>query len=563
MFFKYMKRYLLLFTLPFMLTYIAIYFAYVNFTKTELIERIKSDFINLSSTTDNIINNTLNQYYQYTTDTDVQYLLSLDQKNLYSYKNNISLNSVLSLLRNSKLSVNYYDEISLYSIKGNYVLSSGYSNTIDNFYDTAWYKKFTTQNAKNFIVSDFDSATHKNAIYVCFPVCNQINETIGLLTITLDYQELNNLLSPEMNKRSIKITDKDGKFIYSSNAKELGAYAHRYTNNLSEDIKIDYTGLRAIISRPTVYNDFTLICDNDISGYSVTLRNTTLLLLLLSLITVIIPIIVSVYMSRNFYKSISNITSQLLFNDSEWAQNESDYVINSINSIIFNKKNIEQELAKNIVQLKKSQIVALQTQLNPHFIYNTLNAVGLSMNNPRVRTDILIKNFSEILEYSLNTKEIFADIKDEIRYTVRYLEIEEIKYMENFNIVFNIDDNVNELATLKFILQPIVENTLRHGFKHRSCDNFQAEISAKMHSDCIEFIIHDTGYGIEPERLSEIQQNLENELFPEAHNIGIYNIHLRIRLIFGKEYGVGITSEKNKGTTVKIRIPIIHKEQIV
>lgn len=563
MFFKYMKRYLLLFTLPFMLTYIVIYFAYVNFTKTELTERMKSDFISLSSTTDNIINNTLNQYYQYTTNTDVQYLLSLEQKDLYSYKNIISLKPVLSLLYNSKLSANYYTEISLYSIKGNYVISSGYNNTIENFYNTAWYKKLITQDVNSFIVSDFDSDRQKNVIYVCFPVYNQINETIGLMIATLDYNELNNLLSPEINKRNIKIIDKDGKIIYSSNVEELGTYINGYTNSPSDDIRIDYTVLRAIISRPTVYNDFTLICDNDISRYSTTLRNTTILLLLLSLITIIIPIVVSAYMSKSFYSSISNITSQLLFNDSEWAQNEADYVINNINSIIFNKKNLEQELAKNIVQLKKSQIVALQTQLNPHFIYNTLNAVGLSMNNPRVRTDILIKNFSEILEYSLNTKEIFADIKDEIRYTVRYLEIEEIKYMENFNIVFNIDDNVNELATLKFILQPIVENTLRHGFKHRSCENFQAEISAKMLSDCIEFIIHDTGYGIEPERLSEIQQNLENELFPESHNIGIYNIHLRIRLIFGKEYGVGITSEKNKGTTVKIRIPIIHKEQIV
>lgn len=561
MFLKYFKRYTLIFILPFLLTYLLFYCTYMLFAEKDLSDSLNSEVLNLTVSSNNIINNIMNQYYQYSSNKDVDYLLTLNREELYSYENHITFAPIQALLNNSQKFLNYYTDISLFSIKGDYIISSGNSNTAETFTNSSWYKEYKTNQNNNFISCEIVPSTGKEIINLCFPIKNIINDTTGLFIASLDYQALASQLSVGNYENQIKIIS-GNTIMYSSDFNEIGTMIDTSLIPKNTKPNISFSDSTAV-TVCTFYDDsFTLVCTSDISHHLNSVINASMLFLALTILTVIISIAVSIHMSMNFYNSVTDISSHLLFDNSEWAVHEADFVINNINNTILNKKNLEHELAANIIQLKKSQIVALQTQLNPHFIYNTLNAIGLSMNNPRIRSDILIRNFSDILEYSLNTKELLTAVKDEIAYTKRYIEIEEIKYMEKFNIVFSIDEDINELKVLKFMLQPIVENTLRHGFLHHSEEGFSANISADKTDNELIFTITDTGMGIEPERLSEIQHNLNNELFPEAHNIGLYNIHLRIRLIFGKQYGVSIDSEKDKGTTVKITLPIIKTAEI-
>ena len=170
--------------------------------------------------------------------------------------------------------------------------------------------------------------------------------------------------------------------------------------------------------------------------------------------------------------------------------------------------------------------------------------------------DVLIRNLSDLLTYSLDTQNTFVTIRQEMMYTTYYINIEEIKYETKYNINWNIPNEQYEVKILKFIFQPIIENTLRHGFKHKSGDSLTLTVSSEVSGNKIRFTFYDTGCGIKKPELIKIRENLKTSAFPETKNIGIYNVNLRIKLIFGDEYGVDIDSEENKFTKVTITLPV-------
>ena len=167
-----------------------------------------------------------------------------------------------------------------------------------------------------------------------------------------------------------------------------------------------------------------------------------------------------------------------------------------------------------------------------------------------------IRNLSDLLNYSLDTQNTFVTIRQEMMYTTYYINIEEIKYETKYNIKWNIPSGQYEVKILKFIFQPIIENTLRHGFKHKSGDSLTLTVSSEVSGNKIRFTFYDTGCGIKKPELIKIRENLKTSAFPETKNIGIYNVNLRIKLIFGDEYGVDIDSEENKFTKVTITLPV-------
>ncbi len=268
--------------------------------------------------------------------------------------------------------------------------------------------------------------------------------------------------------------------------------------------------------------------------------------------------------SADFYRSISDIVVQLGYSGidgsvTEGQKNELSYISQNIINMAANTKNIEQELVRKITQLKKSQAVALQTQLNPHFLFNTLNAVGLlyATDNPGGSdADILVRYLSDILDFSLNTKENIIPIRDEVFYTKRYIEIEKIKYQQDFCVIWDIDPALYDCKALKFILQPIVENAFEHGFRDDLGPGSRLEIAAAVQNSCLTFTVADNGHGMSPQRLEQIRGLLASDTLPESKNIGICNVSRRIQLVFGEQYGCSISSSP-AGTTVQIRLPVI------
>ena len=135
-----------------------------------------------------------------------------------------------------------------------------------------------------------------------------------------------------------------------------------------------------------------------------------------------------------------------------------------------------------------------------------------------------------------------------------YLEIQQKRYEDKFEVIWKIPENVLECRIIRIILQPLVENAIYHGIKPLSEKGILV-ISGSMHGEEVELSVEDTGLGMTEEKLKNIRHNMDNDIIKESKHIGVTNVNQRIKLYFGEEYGVSIESKEGIGTKVTVHIP--------
>ena len=196
-----------------------------------------------------------------------------------------------------------------------------------------------------------------------------------------------------------------------------------------------------------------------------------------------------------------------------------------------------------------AEITALQSQINPHFIYNALDSISwLAKENEQYEIDEMLITLSNFLRLGLHNGDTFIKLQDEIGHVKSYLEIEERRFPDVFDVEFNIDETLFDIYVLKIVLQPIVENSIRHGFKNIE---YKGHILIKAYrtDDGVEFSITDNGVGMEMP---------EGDKIPKSRNpkggYGLYNVNARLVAHYGKDCALRFYSTPSKGTTVKFKI---------
>ncbi|WP_254778383.1 sensor histidine kinase [Paenibacillus sp. cl141a] len=236
-------------------------------------------------------------------------------------------------------------------------------------------------------------------------------------------------------------------------------------------------------------------------------------------------------------------------------------VINEREEMASDMINTQARLYESELSQKQAEFAALQSQINPHFLYNTLNcisSIGLEYGSREIAQ--IASCMSKIFRYSIK-KDNLVRIRDELDCIQAYMNIIAIRYENKFIIDIDVDDGLLEMQTPKMILQPIVENAVYHGLERMDQGGrLQVTGSIDSHGD-VCFQITDTGKGMDPEKLASLQAKLgmaSPEPAPDgqpATSIGLSNIHNRLRLLFGEGYGIAIQSQFGHGTTVTVRIP--------
>lgn len=221
---------------------------------------------------------------------------------------------------------------------------------------------------------------------------------------------------------------------------------------------------------------------------------------------------------------------------------------------------------KNLIELNKeeakhsiiSKIKQLESQFNPHFLFNTLEVIKYMIKtNPQDATKMIL-NLSKILRYSIDNSSSEVNVIDELNYTTSYLDIIKTRFKENFDYNIKVDKHLTNCLIPKLIFQPMIENSIEHGYKG---DNIlYIDISIQNNNDFLIAKIKDNGAGINKNKLEEISKILKNNKNNSNH-LGIYNVHRRIQLLYGDKYGVEINSIENIGTEVTITLPLILKKE--
>ncbi len=211
---------------------------------------------------------------------------------------------------------------------------------------------------------------------------------------------------------------------------------------------------------------------------------------------------------------------------------------------------IEEQEAK-----RKSELDVLQAQINPHFLYNTLNSVTrmaeLGRNEEVVTT---ITSLSRFFRISLSKGKLIIPVEDELEHVRHYLIIQTIRFKNKFRYEIQAEEGTLNALTLKLILQPLVENAIHHGIEKSAEEGFIG-VYARVSGDHLEFVIKDNGVGMTQDMMDKL---LSGRLRSESDSgVGVINVQERISLYYGKEFGLHYESEPDEGTTVTIKLPMV------
>ncbi len=229
----------------------------------------------------------------------------------------------------------------------------------------------------------------------------------------------------------------------------------------------------------------------------------------------------------------------------------------SFNNMVKEIQNLVHRIEDEKTQKMHLEIMTLQYQINPHFLFNTLNSITMmagiyGVDNIKKMTEALTK----LLINTLEKDGIFTTVEKEFETLNSYIHIMKIRYGDRFDVVFLPNDEVNNLYILKLLLQPIVENSILHGMKEDMFEKLIITINAERASEKLIIVVADNGVGMSEEQAGKI---LQNNVGPRRgfNRIGVENVNQRIILNHGNDFGLKISSSIGKGTTVTFELPVI------
>lgn len=225
-------------------------------------------------------------------------------------------------------------------------------------------------------------------------------------------------------------------------------------------------------------------------------------------------------------------------------------------------QNLNALIQKMLIEEKeKSQMEfqILQSQINPHFLYNTLDSIKWlatiqNVDNIKDMTNSLIN----LLKYNISSKGTMVMLKEEIQSIVNYVEIQKYRFGDIFEVYYDIPSQLENLFILRFILQPIIENSIIHGFEDIGNSQFHITIKAFTKDDILFIVITDNGKGMDDVAI-ETLFTTEDKRNVMHSGIGLKNIHDRIQLYFGPEFGLKISSLSNQGTSIQLSLRVLYK----
>ena len=237
---------------------------------------------------------------------------------------------------------------------------------------------------------------------------------------------------------------------------------------------------------------------------------------------------------------------------------EIEHLGHSIRSMVSTMRHLMDDIIEQEAQKRRSELDVLQSQINPHFLYNTLDSVVWMTENGRTDEAILmVTSLARFFRISLSRGSNIIPIADELEHARHYLTIQKMRYKNKFSAVIAAEDGVEGLYTIKLIVQPILENAIYHGMAYADGDG-EITVRARRDGEDVVIEVADNGPGMPEETVERLlDQSYAAAPGTKGSGIGLRNVHQRIRLTFGEEYGLAIHSEPDAGTTVCIRLPVL------
>lgn len=398
--------------------------------------------------------------------------------------------------------------------------------------------------------------------------------TLGVLLVDMNYSSIERILdkanTASVSSEYVYLMDPNGEIIYHPK-QELIRMGRFQENNQEavhasdESWKEMFGGKQRIVTQKTIsYTGWKLVSVVPLESFGMGKDSTRYLVIMLVSLALLATVILNQFVSARISKPLRRLNDSVR----EWEAGNQEpdiYVGGSLEvehlgrTLRSTMKQI-QELMQDIVvkqeEKRKSELDALQSQINPHFLYNTLDSIVWMITGERYDDAVfMITQLASLFRISLSRGKTIIRVEDEIKHAENYMNIQKIRYKNAFEVSFDIAPEILSACTVKLVVQPILENAIYYGMEAMDDDGVISVRGYQKDGD-VFLEISDNGLGMPEEAAAKLLTEGER-VRSRGSGVGLLNVHNRIRLRFGEQYGLQIESFPDEGMTVRIHIPYI------
>lgn len=391
----------------------------------------------------------------------------------------------------------------------------------------------------------------------------------GILLVDMDFSGIRQLFAKvnSQNMGYVYLMDSNGKIIYhprqnlifSDRIQENNEVAKGYDDGAHRET---FEGEDRMVAVKTVgYTGWKIVSVMPMEKFLGDFSRTRTMAVMIIIVAILVMIFANQFVAIRVAKPLRSLEDSLtgIGIDKEpqiyiGGPPEIQHLGETIRSMVKQLRQLTDDIVKEQEEKRKSELDALQSQINPHFLYNTLDSIMWMIEAEKYEDAIsMVQALSRLFRISLSKGKNIITIGEELQHAKNYLDIQKYRYKNKFTSYFEIEEGIEKYKTIKLIIQPLIENAIYYGMEYMDGDG---EIYVRAYTkDSDLFIeVEDNGLGMQKEQVENILTD-GTRIRSKGSGIGIRNVHQRIQLYFGTEYGLEILSEPDEGTTVRIHLP--------
>lgn len=402
---------------------------------------------------------------------------------------------------------------------------------------------------------------------------NNGNSTLGVLLVDMNYSSIEQLLKKANTDNSseyVYLMDSNGEIIY--HPKQMLIYTNLYEENNLAAVNYEdgsreevFNGEKRLVTVKTIsYTGWKIVSVVPMSSFNMGLSGTRMFAILLVSLSMLMIIVINQLVSARIAKPLQRLNESV----KEWESGnlnpdiyvggsmEVEHLGKTLRSTVEQIRELMHDILVEQEEKRKSELDALQSQINPHFLYNTLDSIVWMIEGERYADAVfMITQLASLFRISLSRGKTIISIEDEVKHAQNYMNIQRVRYKNKFTIDFQMENDILNCCTVKLVIQPLLENAIYYGVECMDGDG-EIEVVGYRKKQDIYIEVRDNGLGM-PEEIVDALLTENNRVRKKGSGVGLINVHKRIQLRFGKPYGLEIESQPDEGTTVRIHLPDI------
>ncbi|MCD7818824.1 MAG: sensor histidine kinase [Lachnospiraceae bacterium] len=439
-------------------------------------------------------------------------------------------------------------------------------DTLENFH-------FSVPHVQNL----FDDSTYRYDWVISLSRTVELNNNgisvLGVLLVDMNYSSIEQLfdkVNVDTTSEYFYLMDQNGSIIYHPKQDLINSGLYKENNleaiTYGDDSYMEsFEGETRIITQRTIsYTGWKMVSVVPVSAFHMGQDATGYLVIMLIALSLLAMVVVNQFVSRRITMPLRRLNDSV----KEWeagnlepeiyvgGTSEVEHLGMTLRSTVSQIQELMQDIVVEQEEKRKSELDALQSQINPHFLYNTLDSIVWMITGERYDEAVfMITQLASLFRISLSRGNTIIKVEDEIQHAQNYMNIQKIRYKNSFHVEFDIDPEILECCTVKLVIQPLLENAIYYGME--SMDG-EGVIIVRGYRDGKDVFleVQDNGLGMPEEAAAHLLTDDKRE-HKHGSGVGLINVHNRIRLRFGEQYGLIVETAPDEGMTVRIHIPYI------